>query len=274
MLRHTDVIDKKLFKYGLQLRRLRNLNDVNVYRELYGDEAVRKRQFYNIGAGIFNHPAWTNIDHYSERYKQNYVHLDVDLEDYDRLPIEDESACVVYSSHTVEHISMKAAKKMFEETYRILKPGGFFRVTTPNAPFFWKSLVENDKYLWKYLFRDQTYSEKRSVKEMLIDYFASQISLDDALLKKVMDDPKSDGRMEDVLDFFISFCNVETQRIHPEGHMNWWSITKMAALLNKAGFDEVYESQYGQSRCPVLRNMTYFDSTHPYISLHVETKKC
>ena len=272
-MRHTDLIDKQLFKYGLLLRRLKNLNDVRFYHELYGDEAVRKRQFYNIGAGIFNHPAWTNIDHYSDRYKQNYVHLDVDLENYDALPIENDSAYAVYSSHTVEHISMKAAEKMLEETHRILKPGGFFRVTTPNASLFWKSLVDNDKYLWKYLFLDQAYSENRSVKEMLIDYFASQISLDETLLEKVVNDKKSEGRMEDVLDFFISFCNIEKQKLHPEGHMNWWSTEKMSALLKKAGFDEVYESQFGQSRCPVMKNITYFDNTHPNISLFVEARK-
>jgi predicted SAM-dependent methyltransferase len=272
-MRHTDLIDKYLFKYGLLVKRLRNLDDVKFYRELYGGEAVRKRQFYNIGAGIFKHQAWTNIDHYSERYKQNYVHLDVDLENFESLPIEDESAYVVYSSHTVEHISMNAVERMLKETYRILRPGGFFRVTTPNATLFWNSFVENDKYLWRYLFRDQSYSEKRSVKEMLIDYFASQIALDDTLMKKVMKDPKSEGRMEDVLDFFTSFCTIETQALHPEGHMNWWSTSKMAKLLEKVGFEEVYESYYGQSRCPVMKNTTYFDTTHPYISLFVEARK-
>jgi len=44
------------------------------------------------------------------------------------LPIENDSAEVVYSSHTVEHITDEAAQKMFNESYRILKKGGILRI--------------------------------------------------------------------------------------------------------------------------------------------------
>ena len=42
------------------------------------------------------------------------------------LPIADSSAEVVYTlAHTVEHINNEAAQNMFNEAYRILKPGEF-----------------------------------------------------------------------------------------------------------------------------------------------------
>lgn len=271
-LKHTDVIDKFFHKRGLLVKRLKNLNDIGWYQRLYGPEPVAKRLFYNVGAGIFNHPAWTNIDHYSERYKENYVHLDIDLFTCASWPIDDRSALVVYSSHTVEHISMKAAEKMFEESYRILRPGGFFRVTTPNAPLFWETL-NGDKSIWWYLYNNKEYVDSHSPKELLIDYFASQISLDKELMKKVVDDPRSDGTMEDVLDFYISFCTPQLQAKYPEGHMNWWSTEKLIAMMKKVGFEDAYASQFGQSRCAVMKNTTYFDNTHPHISLYVEAKK-
>lgn len=272
-MKHTDIIDKFFFKCGLSVKRLRNINDIDLYRNIYGEKAVVQRAFYNIGAGIFNHPAWTNIDHYSKHYKQNFVHLDIDLENFDSFPINDETAYVVYSSHTVEHISMKASEKMFEETYRILKPGGFFRVTTPDATFFWDSLIENDKSIWRYLFINQQYVDEHSIKELLVNYFATQVSSNEVMMKRIIDDGRAKGKMNDVLDFFIYFCDIEKQRVNPGWHMNWWSIEKMKRILKKVGFGNVYESSYGKSKCPVLKNTTYFDSTHPHISLYVEAIK-
>jgi hypothetical protein len=92
-------------------------------------------------------------------------------------------------------------------------------------------------------------------------------------MKKVVDDPRSDGTMEDVLDFYISFCTPQLQAKYPEGHMNWWSTEKLIAMMKKVGFEDAYASQFGQSRCAVMKNTTYFDNTHPHISLYVEAKK-
>jgi SAM-dependent methyltransferase len=169
---------------------------------------------------------------------------------------------------------MKASEKMFEEAYRILRPGGFFRVTTPNAPMFWNSFIEDDKSLWLYTFDGhEVFRRLHTIKEALVDYFASQLSIDEEELKRVVADPRSEGTMEEVLDFYISLCTDERQRINPGGHMNWWSAEKLINLMDKVGFNNCYESQYGQSRCPVMRNVTYFDNTHPHISVFVEAQK-
>ena len=41
-------------------------------------------------------------------------------------------SAIIYTSHTVEHITDKAATKLFREAFRTLRPGGVFRVTAPN----------------------------------------------------------------------------------------------------------------------------------------------
>ena len=79
-------------------------NDLALYYRLYEREDVVRRRFYNIGAGEFNHPAWTNIDHASEWYKANRIDIDVDLTLGQPLPIDDDTANIVYSSHTIEHL--------------------------------------------------------------------------------------------------------------------------------------------------------------------------
>jgi len=44
----------------------------------------------------------------------------------------DNSIDGIYSSHTLEHLNMAAAKKMLREVYRILKPGKYFRIIVPD----------------------------------------------------------------------------------------------------------------------------------------------
>ena len=99
--------------------------DLSVY-DNFPEESLLKRRFYNIGAGSFGHPYWTNVDYTSEHYKeaQKNTFLHYDLMELKPLPIEDNVAELVYSSHTIEHVSDEAVRNMLSESYRILKPGG------------------------------------------------------------------------------------------------------------------------------------------------------
>lgn len=47
----------------------------------------------------------------------------------------------------------------------------------------------------------------------------------------------------------------------------------MSSMLEIAGFNKIYLSGYGQSFCPILRDVAVFDNTHPKISLYVEAIK-
>jgi|SRR5688572_27276549 len=109
--------------------------DHDAYK-IYPKASLDKKLFYNIGAGDFSHPYWTNVDFKSDWYKANEetslsgIHFD--LMSLQPLPIDSNSAELVYSSHTVEHITDAAAQNMFNEAYRILKKNGIIRITTPN----------------------------------------------------------------------------------------------------------------------------------------------
>ena len=48
------------------------------------------------------------------------------------LPVADGSCAGVYSCHVLEHLSYADMKKALENTYRILAPGGIFRVVVPD----------------------------------------------------------------------------------------------------------------------------------------------
>ena len=53
------------------------------------------------------------------------------------LPFENDSFDTVYATETLEHVESPA--DVFEEAYRVLKPGGEFIITTPSGPIhrFW-----------------------------------------------------------------------------------------------------------------------------------------
>lgn len=56
---------------------------------------------------------------------------DIYMNVYSKFPFPDNSFDVIYSEHLIEHIVLDKIPHFLQEIYRILKPGGLFRVTTP-----------------------------------------------------------------------------------------------------------------------------------------------
>ncbi len=48
------------------------------------------------------------------------------------LPIKENSCSGVYSSHTLEHLSLNGFREALRNTYKILRPGGIFRCIVPD----------------------------------------------------------------------------------------------------------------------------------------------
>lgn len=256
----------------------------------YPKESLDKRRFYNIGAGTFYHPYWTNIDYETEHYKsaQKASFMHHDLMAMTSLPIEDNVAEIIYSSHTIEHVSDAAVRNMLKESYRILKKGGGIRLTTPNAWLEHQAYLKNDISYWYWI---KNYSNKNSwekiytkplsetsIHQIFLHHFASQlceINKDDSPEKKYSDTEISNIFSKkpyvDTLDYFTQQCEFNPK--HPESHINWWTYKKIISFLKEAGFTSPYISGCNQSIYPVLRDPYLFDSTHPRISLYIEAQK-
>lgn len=52
------------------------------------------------------------------------------------LPLPDDSIDVVYSEEVIEHLDRQTGQHMLRECFRILKPGGMIRITTPSLDYF------------------------------------------------------------------------------------------------------------------------------------------
>jgi predicted SAM-dependent methyltransferase len=268
--------------------------DLAVYKEYYNKDSIDNKRFYNIGAGNFHHPYWTNVDYFSEWYSNNdktsLSGIHHDLMSLKELPIDNDIAEAVYSSHTVEHITDEAAQKMFNEAYRILKKGGILRVTTPNIDLEYRACKDNDR---NYFYWIDNYSKKNeierinitkpmkeaSIEQIFLYHFAGNISelhgdgskvrISDEGLKKLF----SEKSYEDALNYCSSRCDLEIQSKYPGNHINWWNPNKMTRMFQEAGFTNIFRSGYGQSFSPVMRDITLFDNTHPKISLYMEAIK-
>lgn len=284
----TSLIRKGFNTLGIDIRRYRAIDpNMALYRSLYPEDSIINRRFYNVGAGLFRHPAWTNIDHYSDWYKGNVTDIDYDLESLSPIPVESGSAEVVYTSHTVEHITNAAAQNLFNEAHRMLKPGGYFRMTTPNIDLEYRAYRENDRH---YFFWIERYSRQpemarakvntplnqASIQQIFLLHFASNVSTlhSDGAAQRISDDELDrvfrEMPYEAALDYCIGKVDLAIHKKYPGNHINWWNKDKAFRMLQQAGFEKIYLSGHGQSFCPVMRDTNYFDSTHPRISLYVE----
>ena len=277
-----------LNNFGFDLIKKEKLN-LNVY-DKYPKESLEKKRFYNIGAGSFYHPYWTNIDyatnHYDKVQRNPFIHYD--LMALEPLPIEDNTAEIIYSSHTIEHVSDKAVRNMLKEAYRILKKGGGIRLTTPNAWLEYQAYINNDMSYWYW---QKSYSKSKnwkkvytkplkeaSIHQIFLHHFASQlceISIDESSNKKYSDaeisETFSKNPKVETLDFFTQQCKFNPK--YPGSHINWWTYKKLVSFLKEAGFLEPYISGAGQSVYPQMRDSYLFDNTHPKISLFIEARK-
>jgi predicted SAM-dependent methyltransferase len=98
------------------------------------------KRYLNVGCGshFVSSEEWTNLDFVST---SNQVIAHNLLEG---IPFPDDSFDLVYHSHVLEHFTKKDGKRLIQECFRVLKPGGVIRVAIPNL----EEIVKN--YL-KYL---------------------------------------------------------------------------------------------------------------------------
>ena len=71
-------------------------------------------------------------DEYCRLLKDNYfIHHDLSY----GIPLRDGVADFIYSSHFLEHLFRQDGKKLLEESFRVLKPGGTIRIVVPDLAY-------------------------------------------------------------------------------------------------------------------------------------------
>lgn len=83
----------------------------------------------HIGCGGNVLPGWLNADYFPNC--RDIMFLDAKR----RLPFKDETFDYIFSAHMIEHIAYHDSLRMLAECYRVLKPAGKIRISTPNLAF-------------------------------------------------------------------------------------------------------------------------------------------
>ena len=266
-----DLIRKSINFFGYTIEK-KPVSGLSGYKN-FPPESLRKKYFFNIGAGKFQHPYWTNIDYQTDYYSsaQKYPFINHDLISMKPLPVRSEVAELIYSSHTIEHISDSAACKLFEECHRILKLGGGLRLTTPDMELQYNAYL---KGMTNHIHNNHSCSRH----QLFLHSFASQlaeISIRHNSQRKYSDEEIINvfktHSLSDAFNYFTCQCDFSSE--YPGAHINWWTHDKLFSMLRDAGFTNIYRSGYGQSLFLPLRDTYLFDKTHPQISLYIEAIK-
>ena len=246
------------------------------YFEIYGEAVTKERPFLNIGAGSWKHPAWKNVEYPSQWYAADLKdNIDIvwDAGGQDPLPVPSDSIELIFCSHTAEHILTEHAVHMFEEAYRVLKPGGAIRVTCPDFSLYYNAYLRGDKRFFPYPYL----VERFPLEQVLVYECASMLSecepdmpgnrLSTDYIRGVL----KSLEMDDALNEICSHIDYARNREKPN-HVSWWTPDKMIPLMRKIGFN-AYRSAHGQSGFHVMRDAKYFDTTEKARSLYVEAVK-
>ena len=82
----------------------------------------------HLGSGSERLAGWINVD------LRDPAELCLNLTR--PLPLPDQSVDAIYSQHFIEHITKAQAGQLVRECARVLKPGGWFRCSTPDLAYY------------------------------------------------------------------------------------------------------------------------------------------
>jgi hypothetical protein len=259
------------------------------YLEKYASREEGKKKLYNIGAGTWEHPFWSNLDLPAQTEAYAAVQapcIPIDLVKDKELPIISDSVDHFYCSHVIEHLPESTVQKMFNESYRCLVKGGCLRIVTgPCADFDWGALHRGDVNWWFWMDdADFIESVQRDLPPFTIqDRWLHHIATPRSIYSQTECDKKYDSQelinliekyKEDPESLFDLLTNtLEFDIKSPDNHISWWNFKKLKKFLDHAGFKTIIKSAFGKSTSLYMRDLGHFDQTYPQISVYVEAIK-
>jgi predicted SAM-dependent methyltransferase len=245
--------------------------------ENYSEET----KYLNVGGDTFLKSDWRVLDYYTDWYDYHpvFVDYDVDLETCNRWPINANEFDLVYSSHTLEHLTDRAIKHTLEEINRVLKPGGTVRVNVPDVELALEHYESENlnwfEDVWLENYSDDVFfaADKCPGYERefyLLSFFATYLARarhTETDFSSVRTDYEKMEQHE-FLSEYASRVRNEWHSKHPGWHRNWFDADRLCKLFEATGFESVHETDCRKSRHTEF-NTTHFDK-RPHMSVFVE----
>ncbi len=221
----------------------------------------------NLGSGFNGLPGWINLDHSIPARASKLKFLlpvlaamrlipresarkewpPIRIHDCRKaLPFTNDSADCIYTSHFLEHLYRHETLRLLKECFRVLKPGGRIRIVLPNL----------EKLCRAYLERDLAKLSRRPPRDNTLPY-----TIADYL----------------VMQFFPHELNgahppsrwVRFREHFPARHQWMYDLESISVLLREAGFTQITEQPWGESKIPDVRKL----DLKPDVSLYLEARK-
>jgi hypothetical protein len=247
-----------------------------VYERRYGADAVHHRRFYNIGGGhLWFHPTWTVID---ANLLSPKAGIRFDLSQRTPLPVADNIAKLVYSSHCLDYLADEAVNHVLQEAIRILEPGTLIRIAVPDIDILYRAFARRENEFFSNIIDSPAQYQRLSVQQNFISRFiypcsslcgeTPQFHLNDAEIDDLFARLPYEAALDACLGHFPG--GVELSEHHK---INWFNERKLSRLLAAAGFVDIVRSGCGQSQELVLCDLACFDYTAPESTLYMEARK-
>lgn len=123
MIGKLRLKDQYIEEIGLKWASI--LKDLTKDKKIPKDSPKKKN--LNVGCGIFKLPDFINLD-INPKYNPDVIGDATDLHQF-----ENDSIQFVFSSHTLEHLTLLQVKKALAEIYRVLIPGGHVDIILPDS---------------------------------------------------------------------------------------------------------------------------------------------
>ena len=182
----------------------------------------------NLGASpLWSMDGWHTLDHKLTKNTKTAI-----VGDATDIKLADESCDIVFCSHVFEHIPHSRLPMVVSEVNRILKPGGIFRMLSPNLEVLAKAYAEKDEVFWaKALEEDENLRTDLGFGGMFMNCVVSP-GQDTALIDR----------------------NLKTF-IAGYAHLYIYDYEMMSAIFSKLGFDcrkaEFNDSEFNEVRTPL-----------------------
>lgn len=174
----------------------------------------------HMGCGRYSLEGWLNAD-----INLDHNSVDIFLDARDPLPFEDDRFQFVFAEHLIEHLTFDEGRRFCKEAFRILRPGGVLRISTPDLQF-----------LLSY------YADSSEAADKFTEYHTEEFLRMDVRSRALV-----------ISNFFYDF-----------GHRVIYDLDLLGELLREAGFQRIERRQVGESPYPELRGIEQHGSDYPF----------
>jgi SAM-dependent methyltransferase len=200
------------------------------------------------------------------------------------LPFADASQDVVYSSHLIEHLDPQTLTHIFQESYRILKKGGYLRAEAPDLQKMIDAYQNNDRGILDYFAQSnrQRLVRKRGFPEVYAEdhvallgfiscYIQDSVHTPVVTTKNEVNAHLNSMGVEEFAEWCISL-QTPAQRLTC-GHVNPIFFEKLYRMLNDVGFRDITSMANRETNIPNIDLKRIERSHRAFYSLYVEVRK-